>query len=470
MHVLYLPITSQPRELESKLLLGLVARERGLKPVIGYKSSLLHRLHKLERGTFLTHNARQKATKLAALKKFGHRIVVLDEEALVRQTDEIFIKKHPKGAFDHVDQILCWGEDDAQMWQRFGISVREGIAVVGNPRMDLLRKEFAPRQNAAVDTLKRRYGRFVLLNTNFPTVNNLTPQGGGLRMAHWAMDTGGRETTDQFLLHKRRMLEAELAVVPEIAKFIAPTTLVIRPHPNEDHAPWLKAARGLQNVKVVFDGGVIPWLIAAEALIHNGCTTGVEMAVAGRPVINFVPLQSKYDNPLAHAFGTTCKNLDQLKTAIRQALEGNQFALSHEQEARLQHHVANYKGPLSCDRIVNAILQGQISKSPTTHSTRLLYHAERLGTRLSTWLKLNATPKGREKIQLLQKLFPSLSPGDFDAEQLNSSTEQLELLARQFPPLKQSELDSTLNAFTDSTGQFGQRRIRMLSHFHFTID
>jgi hypothetical protein len=36
---LYLPITSQPRELDAKLLLALFANERGINPVLGYKSA-----------------------------------------------------------------------------------------------------------------------------------------------------------------------------------------------------------------------------------------------------------------------------------------------------------------------------------------------------------------------------------------------------------------------------------------------
>ena len=165
---LYLPITSQPRELESKLLLALFAKEKGLRPVFGYKSAFHARFASLPPGFFLAHNARQKSEKIERVQKFGHRVIVLDEEALVRQSDEIFLKKHPQDAFDHVFHVLCWGQDDREMWDRNDLKVAGVVEIVGNPRMDLLRPELAPYYRARVTEIRARYGDYVLLNTIFP--------------------------------------------------------------------------------------------------------------------------------------------------------------------------------------------------------------------------------------------------------------------------------------------------------------
>lgn len=470
MTILYLPITSQPREMESKLLLGLMARERGLTPVIGYKSTLLDQLETLKAGTFIAHNARQKVSKLKTLRKFNHRVLVLDEEALVRQSDEIFFKKHPKDAFAHVDGILCWGDNDAAIWEHFGVKVREGCRVVGNPRMDILRTEFASKQQAAVEDIKARFGRYVLLNTNFPIVNNITPRGGGLRIAPWAMDERGRQVTDLFVAEKQAMLQAELDLVAPLAMAIAPVTLIIRPHPNEDHTAWIEAAAGLPNVKVVFEGGVVPWILGAEALIHNGCTTGVEMAVAGRPVLNYVPQQLHFEPSLANSFGKTCATPAELIKSLKEILGGQALPLEDEQKRLLRHHVANYDGALSCDRIIDAILERPIRPLLASLGMRLSHMTAQKTRWLGKYARLHLTSRGIKRRRLIKALFPGLQLRDLDSEQIGLSLEQLELLARQFPPLRKKELDRTIMEFSQHSGMFQGRQVRMLSHFHFTIE
>ena len=58
--------------------------------------------------------------------------------------------------------------------------------------------------------------------------------------------------------------------------------IIIRPHPSESHDPWRQLAAELPNVSVVYEGNVAEWLLAAELLIHNNCTTGVEAYLLGR--------------------------------------------------------------------------------------------------------------------------------------------------------------------------------------------
>ncbi len=277
------------------------------------------RLGKLPPGYFLAHNARavRNTDSTLKLRKFGHRVLVLDEEALVRQSDEIFLKKHLQDAFTYVNTVLTWGEDDLDLWKRSDFDLDGRLFVTGNPRIDTMRREALPFHQPLVDAIRQAHGDYVLLNTNFPTVNNLTPQGGGVRLASWALDSRGQEVEQAFLGNKRAMYEKMLEIAPKLAKAIAPLNLIIRPHPNEDHEPWHAAARGIANAKVVFEGGVVPWIIGAKALVHNNCTTAVELAVLGTPVLNFRPWASDYDNELSMAFGRDCADADELGASHR---------------------------------------------------------------------------------------------------------------------------------------------------------
>lgn len=445
---LYLPITSQPRELDSKLVLAHAARVAGLNPVIGYKTSFLSQMPNLEPGVFLAHNARQKTEKLAQVHRFGHSVVVLDEESLVRQSDDIFWKKHNRNAFKYVDQIMSWGENDAALWPRFGVSERIDVATVGNPRFDLLRPELRAYHEPEIATLRARYGNYVLLNTNFPTVNNLTPQGGGVRMAKWAMDGKGQELNKRFLTFKTAMFDATLALIAPLARAIAPLSLVLRPHPNEDHTPWLNAAKGLDNVHVVFEGNVVPWLVGAKALVHNNCTTGVEGVAAGKKVLNFVPFTSEFDNPLFHAFGTDCIDADALAAAINSVGSTNAEALRAENRNRLRPYVASFDGPLSATRIAEAIASGDkpglIPRAGPGVINRFLAAASSEAERQIRLALYAITARGHAKRRFLAEHFPDITLRSFDNHQLRYSTQQLDLMMRQYPPLEQDAVDACL--------------------------
>ncbi len=167
---LYLPVENLARELDGKLLLALVARERGWRPVIGHKAAIRGHRSILPPGIYLAHNARRgKAVFFERFGRYGHQSVVLDEEALVRQTDDIFLMKHEQDAFDKVSLVLTWGEDDAELWRRSQRIGPERVVVTGNPRMDVLRRDLRAFHQPEIDAIRERFGDYVLLNTNFTT-------------------------------------------------------------------------------------------------------------------------------------------------------------------------------------------------------------------------------------------------------------------------------------------------------------
>ncbi|MBW2396872.1 MAG: hypothetical protein JRG95_21705 [Deltaproteobacteria bacterium] len=469
---LYLPITSQPRELEAKLLLALFAKESGMSPVFGYKSAFQSQLASLPPGFFLAHNARQKSEWIDRVRKFGHRVLVMDEEALVRQSDEIFLKKHRQDAFDHVAHILCWGEDDNAMWGHSNLDFSGGVSIVGNPRMDLMRHEMAPYYAARVTDIQVQYGDYVLLNTNFSTVNNLTPKGGGVRIAKWAKDDRGKQLTADFLSNKSAMLEAVLGLVRPLADAIAPMTLLVRPHPNEDHTPWERAVGEVANAHVVFEGGVVPWIIGARALVHNSCTTAVEAAVGGTPVLNFRPWKSEYDNSLSHAFGQDCADSAALASALQALSEGQTSGLSQQQKALLSHHIASLEGPFSCERIVDLLCapeQAIDQRSRVGFVDRMMIDLRLRRLWMKRFIQWYSSRSGRKKRRFLRARFPQLSLHKLDFEMLGYNKQQLELFVRQFPELRTADLDEWIGRFAAVLSRFKGLRAVKLKDNLFTI-
>lgn len=454
---LYLPITSLVREFEAKLLLALFACEAGFEPYLGFKSAFRARRIPLEPGYFIAHNARQKADKIARIAHFGHQVLVLDEEALVRQSDELFLKKHSREVFDFVHHILCWGEDDRRMWERSDFDLKCETSIVGNPRMDMLRPELAAYHAGEVDRLRQTYGDYVLLNTNFPTINEFKHSERGIELANWALDSRGEQIKAEFLENKRKLYHAMLALVRPLADAISPMTLVVRPHPSEDRTPWEAAAKDAGNVRVVLDGSVVPWLIGASALVHNSCTTAVEAAVAGKPVLNYRPWHSPHDNELAHAFGIDCANVDEIVDALQKVANGKVDGRTPAQRDVLRDHVTSADGALSCERIVALLAdpQGSIGEPETTgfsQRAELVFQGWRLWFR-RIW-KLVKSRSGRQQLNRLRLAFPRRSIFTIDYEMLHYNAERLEQMMRHFTPPETGEVNASIERFARALGRF----------------
>ena len=251
-------------------------------------------LHEFPRSIYFAKGARSGSRRVfRQLRAMGHDIVAADEEALVRNHDDMFLCKIDPETMRYVNLLIAWGQDNKEVWMRSPFTKKIPITTDGNPRIDMLRPEL--RQYHAVDigTIKKRYAPFVLFNTNFSAVNHFTPGNTRFRVADWVPAEMRADLETGLVAHKRAIFDSFVGLLPKIAQAIAPLNLVIRPHPSESLQTWAKAAGGIGNVHVVQEGAIVPWLYAAEALLHNGCTTAVEAALVGTPAISFRPKKSE---------------------------------------------------------------------------------------------------------------------------------------------------------------------------------
>lgn len=357
---LLLPVETLNREFDGKLLLALAAAERGWKPIIGGRTRMHASLPSLPRSVYLAKGVRSGSRAIfARLERMGHRIVALDEEALVRFSDDLFLMKLDPETFGRVRVFFAWGQDNADIWRRFHGYRNAPIVEAGNPRADMMRPELRGFHAPVVDGIRARFGDFVLFNSNFSVVNHFIPNRTRFKVADWAPE----ERTDRFksgmLGHKQRLFEAFLALLPQLSERMRPYNIVIRPHPSENWDTWRHAAAGLPNVHVVHEGAVVPWLIAARALLHNGCTSAIEAAVIGTPAFAYRPhVLPEFDLALPNELSTDCRDAETLLAGLRRTLDAGtpvSRPLSAGQETRLRHLIASVDGALSCERILDAL-------------------------------------------------------------------------------------------------------------------
>ncbi|MBI3674358.1 MAG: hypothetical protein HY245_13255 [Rhizobiales bacterium] len=354
---LLLPVETIHRELDGKILLSLFAAERGFRTFLGFKGNI--DAPGFPPSFYISKSVRRGST-LRMMKGFGHRIAALDEEGLVRFRGQGFALRLDADALNLPEILVAWGRSNADDWRRHVHYRGTPICEAGNPRIDLLRAELRSFHQPAAQRLREQHGRFVLFNTNFAIVNHFIKGHSRLKAAEGSSTEAFSAAMTGIENHKRQLLDHFRDAIPKLAAAVAPHKLIVRPHPSEDPRFWHETAKGIGNITVTDTGEVIPWLLAAACLLHNGCTTAVESAVLGTPTFAYRPVRSPdYDLELPNAVSTNVDGETALISCIKAVVygRGTSAAAPAQNLDILNEHIASLDGAYSCERILDALTE-----------------------------------------------------------------------------------------------------------------
>jgi surface carbohydrate biosynthesis protein len=380
---LLIPVENQVRELDAKLLLACIAAARGYRSMLGPRQEITARIPHFPKGIYISKGMAGRSAMLFQLaRKSGHEIVTWDEEALVHLPPEIYFSRRiSPTAIKYVQHLFAWGEDNAELWRQYpNLPAELPIHVTGNPRGDLLRNEMRSFYKPEVNEIRKTYGDFILVNTNFNHVNayysymNLfKPPTKVDELPKFGLAAKGmtREYAEGLRDFKQALFEDFKLLVPSLEKAFPDYNIIVRPHPTENQKVYQEIASQCKRVRVTNEGNVVPWLIATKVLVHNSCTTGVEAYILGVPAITYRPsVDELYDfgfyrlpNLLSHQ----CLNFDELQETLQKIFNGELGAADGEDRKKLiGHYFSALDGPLACQRIVDVIedIMRGLAKAP----------------------------------------------------------------------------------------------------------
>jgi hypothetical protein len=149
-------------------------------------------------------------------------------------------------------------------------------------------------------------------------------------------------------------------MIPAIEAAFPDHMIVVRPHPTENPEAYCRIAERCNRVRITNEGNVVPWLLAAKVLIHNGCTTGVEAYVMGVPAVSYrAYVNEDYDYGfyrLPNLVSHQVFSLEELKPLLREILAGKIGAADgQDRKALIDRHLAALDGKLACERIVDVL-------------------------------------------------------------------------------------------------------------------
>ena len=396
---LLIPVENQVRELDPKLLLAVVAVRRGFCVVIGSHRELDFRIASFPRSLYLCKSFTVRNLKMfRIMHKLGHEILSWDEEALVHLPHEMYFSRRLSPlTLKYLDHLFAWGEDNAELWRQYPDFPPElPIHITGNPRNDMLRPEMHSFYEREIKEILNGYGKFILMNTNFNHVNAFFPTQNlfqpvkslGEKPVFGKAGKGmTREFAEGFRDHKQALFEDFQRLIPELERAFPNYTIVVRPHPTESQEVYKIIAAKCKRVRVTNEGNVVPWLMATQALIHNGCTTGVEAYVMGVPAISYrATVNDYYDygfyrlpNMLSHQ----CFSFDELRTTLDKILSGKIGAADGaERQALVDHYLTAADGRMACERIIDVLEEVMEGRSELSKPA--------LQSRFSGWCMANS--------------------------------------------------------------------------------
>jgi surface carbohydrate biosynthesis protein len=454
---LIIPCETQAREFDAKLLLACFAAERGHRVITGSKKEINIRIASMPRSIYLSKSLTIRNLFLyELLERLGHRVIGGDEEGLVWPSPRYYLhSKVAAATFEKCRALVAWGERNAEIWRQFAPDFAGRIYVAGNARIDLLRPELRGLFEADRVAISERHAPYVLINTNFSRLNHYLP--GQSRHAKKIEQAAGQSSTaapsgeDMDLAlaeHKRVLFEHFREMLPTIAGQCPNHTVVLRPHPSEKKETWEEITRDCANVRVVYQGNVVPWILGCELLVHNGCTTGLEAYLLGKPALAYQPVRSDYDLDLPNELSFRAFDLTTLLDKTRQALAGtlkDDDAEHARKEALIDANISGRRGAFACEGIVDALE----SFAADTDAEPL----PALGRRAAAW----TVAQGRRAVQRVQGHIPG-------------SHNNKVYLRHMFPGASLAEVQTRVRTFGELLGRFGAVRVRQRHENVFEID
>lgn len=374
--LLYVPVETKAREFLGKTFLAARAVERGWTVILGEANKVRDYMVDQPGGAYIEIGIpEKKAKRLEQLRQSGYRIANMCEEGLVYSNGlEYCTRKLGRSSIALTDRLLVVGSRNADDIRLNLPEIANKLAVTGNPRFDTLLAGPRCVYRRDANAIKDEFGRFLLVNTNFTRANPY----GGLQMsrytAHLAklrkrgmlISAEQEQFVYRFVTYQQRLMQRLQAVIQELVSSGVVDRVLIRPHPVENRNTWVEWAKPLDRVDVRWDGSAIEWMLAAEAVLHPGCTTAMEGLMLDRPVFSYVAEpDNEFMNPAdtVSEIVTSAEDLAKQLLEVRQGDETQLRARFAPQRERLGHFIANVEAPYAADRILDVLDQLELPET-----------------------------------------------------------------------------------------------------------
>jgi surface carbohydrate biosynthesis protein len=299
------PIETLTRELDSKLVMALALAAKGCRAIVGHKEPMKEIAREsnnlIWQGKSIFSVAGGNNHLADQLLGRGSAVMFLHDEGGMHQVKEWpnFVLKTHRIEYlrkRNVNRVCVWGDRQKEVLGSYAGELKDAIVVTGTPKFDVCLPGYEWVTAAESDELRKKHAPFILACTRFATAAHAAGQGDPFRRKMnpllWPDSLDERGLNDLWFSKWQRDVHdfADFVVlIKDLATNFPQYTVILRPHPSENLSFYQHAFASFKNVVVTRQGGVLPWIRAAELVVHSNCTTGIEAVLAGRPVLNLLP-------------------------------------------------------------------------------------------------------------------------------------------------------------------------------------
>jgi surface carbohydrate biosynthesis protein len=303
----------------------------------------------------LNYTRPNNADMVKAYKREGILVGVLDTEGIGgKNADQFAEMVKSSGCTGLIDLYCVWGQAQREAFLKHGTVPEDILHATGCPRYDFC----AAPWRAALPRPTINSG-YVLINTNFPTVNPRFSKGPGDEQEAMIKAGFSREFADRVVIEAKYAYQSTLEMSIKLAEHFPDVQFVLRPHPFENIKSY-DALAEYPNFHVRQEGTSIEWINSARLLIHQNCSTAIEAAM-----LNVEPLSMEWFNtpslrvPAATEVSRPAMSEAELIALVKEGLE-TQLPPVPEQTARFRQQIMSdlftgIDGACSV-RVANAIL------------------------------------------------------------------------------------------------------------------
>jgi len=377
-----LPIETLTRELDSKLVMASALAGNGCRAIVGHKewlkaiaaasSGVVWQGKSLFSARTKTHLADQLLGNRSAIMFLHdeggmHQVQAWPSHVLKTHRIEYLRKRK-------VNRICVWGERQKDVLSSYAKELTDVIAVTGTPKFDLCLPEYSWVTAEKSENLRDEFGSFILVCTRFATAAHSAGQGDPFRRKMnpdlWPASLDRKGLVDLWFSKWQRDVHdfADFVVLTkELAHAFPKHTVVLRPHPSENLTFYRQVFASFENVAVTRDESVLPWIRAAELVVHSNCTTGIEAVLAGRPVLNLLPQcegRTELDVEVAREAGYVASSVREALDKASDFLAGEPPSYKWSAHARrILSNLTRVAVPQVAEQTVNVIQEQGIAAS-----------------------------------------------------------------------------------------------------------
>ena len=381
---IYIQVEISARELDSKLLLAVIAAARGHEVIVsdhaGIEKGLRNNL--FEPGIFHTKCITPFDEKInfhQNLIQKGYLITSIDEEAgLDMESYEEFMKtRYSEQTIQQSSAVFFWGNFDSEYIKKNYLKYKSKIHKTGSPRVDLWKLIFLKYWRAPKTIPKKPY---LLVSSNMGKANYIKPFHEMIRenknLGFYERDEKMFKNTFYWTAEEYQKVQSFIEAIKYLANNNSDFDIVFRPHPVEAIDSWKYYFEELSNVHVTREDAITPWIHNSFALMHCGCTTAIEATIIKKPIISFAPFTMNYSTEFTNNLGFKVKNLEELSIIInnifhkKKSMDQNDLSISLPE--LLSERIYLDKNELAAEKIVK-LWEGLDNNNLSKHSNWRMY-------------------------------------------------------------------------------------------------